>query len=34
MRTELLAMLGRADESKLKPMVLDAVIALRQSDTA
>ena len=33
MRTELLAMLGGANEAKLTPMVLDAVIALRQSDT-
>lgn len=34
MRTELLATLGGVDEEKLKPMVLDAVIAMRQSNAA
>jgi len=34
MRTELLATLGGADETKLKPLVCDAVKALGQADTA
>lgn len=34
MRTQLLAMLGGADEAKLKPLVRDAVIALRQAESA
>ncbi len=32
MRVQLLAALGGADEAKLKPVVRDAVTALRQSD--
>jgi formate dehydrogenase subunit delta len=34
MRTQLLAMLGGTDEAKLKPLVRDAVIALRQAESA
>lgn len=34
MRTQLLATLGGPDEAKLKPLVRDAVIALRQSEAA
>ncbi|MDP2821506.1 MAG: formate dehydrogenase subunit delta [Sulfuritalea sp.] len=34
MRTQLLATLGGANEAKLKTVVRDAVIALRQSDAA
>ncbi|KAF0164551.1 MAG: formate dehydrogenase delta subunit [Rhodocyclaceae bacterium] len=34
MRTQLLSTLGGAGEAKLKPLVRDAVIALRQADSA
>jgi formate dehydrogenase subunit delta len=34
MRTQLLATLGGAGEAKLKPLVRDAVIALRQAESA
>ncbi|MCX7165910.1 MAG: formate dehydrogenase subunit delta [Rhodocyclales bacterium] len=34
MRTELLAMLGGAKEAKLKPLVRDAMIALRHAEAA
>lgn len=32
MRTQLMATLGGADEEKLKPLVRDAVLALRQAE--
>ena len=34
MRTELMATLGGADEAKLKPLVRDAMIALRHAEAA
>jgi formate dehydrogenase subunit delta len=34
MRTQLLATLGGAEEGRLKPLVRDAVMVLRQSDAA